>query len=149
MASQKYLAFAAKADREGFATVAKLFRLAASAERIHAEGHLKALDAIGSTAANLQVAIDNETYEFTTMYPPMLDKARTDKHKAERMFKYAAAAEEVHAEVYKVALAAVREGKDLTAEFYLCPFCGYIEMGKPDAPCPICGSSVENFILAE
>ena len=55
-ASQKYLAFAKKAEKEGFRNVATLFRTAAQAERIHAEGHLGALDGIGSTAQNLAVA---------------------------------------------------------------------------------------------
>jgi len=147
-ASQKYLAFANKADQEGFAAIARLFRLAAQAEHIHAEGHLKALDGVGSTSANLQTAIDNETYEFTTMYPPMIQKAEADGHKAKKMFKYAAGAEEVHAKIYKVALEAVKQGKDLTADFYLCPICGYIEIGEPEKPCPICGSSVENYVRA-
>ena len=31
-------------------------------------------------------------------------------------------------------------------EFYLCPFCGYIEIGKPTDPCPICGAKPEKFI---
>ena len=45
-ANQKYRAFAKKAQQDGFDSIAKLFRLTAEAERIHAEGHLKALDAV-------------------------------------------------------------------------------------------------------
>ena len=71
-ANQKYRAFAKKAEKDGFANIAKLFRTTAEAERIHAEGHLKALDMIATTAENLQAAIDGETYEFTEMYPPMV-----------------------------------------------------------------------------
>ena len=56
-ASQKYLAFARKAEKEGFRNIATLFRTAAEAERIHAEGHLGAMDGIGSTAENLGTAI--------------------------------------------------------------------------------------------
>ncbi len=37
-ANQKYRAFAKKAEQDGFPNVAKLFRTAAEAERIHAEG---------------------------------------------------------------------------------------------------------------
>ena len=36
-ANQKYRAFAKKAEREGFPNIAKLFKTAAEAERIHAE----------------------------------------------------------------------------------------------------------------
>jgi rubrerythrin len=148
-ANQKYRAFAKKAEQDGFASIAKLFRLTAEAERIHAEGHLKSLDGVGSTADNLQAAIGGETFEFTNMYPPMLKQAEADGHKAKRMFAYAVEAEEVHAKLYQQALDAVKQGKDLVAEFYLCPVCGYIERGKPEAACPICGTKAEKFILAE
>ncbi len=145
-ASQKYQAFAKKADRDGFPKVAKLFRTASAAEKIHAEGHLRAMDGIGSTADNLQTAIDGETYEFTKMYPPMIEQAEADGHKARRMFKYASSAEAVHAKIYKMALEAVQTGEDFTEEFYLCPVCGFIELGTPPDNCPICGAKGEKFL---
>ncbi len=40
-ANRKYLAFAKKADKEGYPQVAKLFRAAAEAETVHAHSHLK------------------------------------------------------------------------------------------------------------
>jgi rubrerythrin len=103
-ANQKYKAFAKKAEKEGFTNIAKLFRTTAEAERIHAEGHLKALDIIASTAENLQAAIDGETHEFTEMYPPMVELAQADGHRAKTMFKFAVDAEEVHAQIYTKAL---------------------------------------------
>ena len=145
-ASQKYLAFAKKAEREGFPNVAKLFRTASAAEQIHAEGHLKAMDEVDSTAENLQAAIDGETHEFTEMYPPMLKQAEAEGHKAQRMFKYASKAEAVHAEIYKMALEAVQRGEDFAETFYLCPVCGYIELGAPPESCPVCGSKGKAFI---
>jgi len=145
-ANQKYRAFAKKAEQDGFANIARLFRTTAEAERIHAEGHLKALDGIGSTTENLQAAIAGETYETTTMYPPMLAQAQAEDHKAKRMFSHAVQAEAVHAKLYQLALEAVQQGKDLTeVDFYLCPVCGYIEFGKPTNPCPICGTKPEKF----
>lgn len=146
-ANQKYRAFAKKAEREGFPNIAKLFKTAAEAERIHAEGHLGALDGIGSTIENLIDAIGGETYEYTKMYPPMLAQAEKDDHKAKRMFKYAVGAEDVHSQLYKLALAAAEAGKDLEeTEFYLCPVCGHIEFGKPEANCPICGTIASKYI---
>jgi rubrerythrin len=146
-ANQKYRVFAKKAEKEGFPNIAKLFSTAAEAERIHAEGHLGALDKIGSTIENLKAAIEGETYEYTEMYPPMLEKAEADGHKAKRMFKYALDAEEVHSKLYKLALTAAQSGKDLTdTEFYLCPVCGNIEIGKPEANCGICGTSASRFV---
>ena len=146
-ANQKYLAFARKAEQDGFANVAKLFRTAAEAERIHADGHFKAMDGVGTTAQNLQAAIDGETYEFTTMYPPMLKQAEADRHKAARMFGYAVKAEAVHAKLYAMALEAVKSGKDLNVtEIYLCPVCGHIEFGAPTAACPTCGTLASKFV---
>ena len=145
-ANQKYRAFAKKAEQDGLLNIARLFRATAEAERIHAEGHLKSLDGVGSTAENLQTAIDGETYEFTTMYPPMLAQAEADDHKAKRMFGYAVQAEAVHARLYKMALEAAKAGKDLDVEFYLCPVCGYIEIGKPTEACPICKTRPEKFV---
>ncbi len=44
-ASRKYTAFATQAERDGFPNIARLFRTTADAERLHAEGHLKAMGA--------------------------------------------------------------------------------------------------------
>ena len=71
-ANRKYTAFAKKAEQEGFAVVARLFRAAAEAETIHALGHFAAMNGVGSTAQNLQAAVDGETHEYTEMYPPMI-----------------------------------------------------------------------------
>jgi len=145
-ANQKYRAFASKAEQEGFPNIARLFRTTAEAERIHADGHLRALDAIQSTAENLQGAIDGETYEFTKMYPPMLATAVAEGHKAKRMFGYAVEAEAVHARLYQAALQAVQQGRDLAeTHFYLCPVCGYIELGTPPEECPVCGAKKSKF----
>jgi rubrerythrin len=146
-ANRKYLAFATKAEQEGFANVASLFRTAAEAETIHAHGHLEAMGGVGSTADNLRAAIAGETYEFKEMYPPMIEKAAADRHRARRMFEYAARTEEVHARLYQLALEAVAQGKDLAeTKFYLCPVCGHIELGTPPASCPVCGAKGERFV---
>jgi rubrerythrin len=146
-ANQKYRAFARKAEKDGFVNIAKLFRTTAEAERIHAEGHLKALDMIQSTAENLQAAIDGETFEYTKMYPPMVELAEADGHKAKTMFKFAVDAERVHAEIYQKALEAVKKGVDLdTSDFYLCPVCGYIEVGGAPEKCPVCGALKKIFV---
>lgn len=145
-AFQKYSAFAKKAEREGFVNIAKLFSTTAQAEKIHAEGHLKALEAIASTAENLQGAINGETFEYTEMYPPMAEQAVEEGHKAKTMFRFALEAEKVHAEIYKKALEAVQQGVDLDiSDFYLCPVCGYIELGKPTDKCPVCGALEKVF----
>jgi rubrerythrin len=146
-ANRKYLAFAKKAEQDGFPNVARLFRTAAEAEAIHALGHLNSLDAIKTTADNLRAAVAGETFEFTEMYPPMLDLAQKENHKAKRMFDFANKAEAVHAQLYKMALEAVLQGKDLAeSKIYLCPVCGHIEIGNPPANCPICNVKGDKYV---
>ena len=146
-AFQKYVAFAKKAEKDGFKNVSKLFRTTAEAERIHAEGHLGASDGIRSTAENLETAIGGETYEHNEMYHPMYEQAEREGHKAKRMFGYAVQAEKVHAALYRKALEAVNNGEDLTeTEIWLCPVCGHIELGMPPERCPICNVKAETYI---
>jgi rubrerythrin len=89
-ANRKYLAFAKKADKEGFPQVAKIFRAAAEAETVHAHNHLRELGGIKSTKENVQGAIEGEHYEFTKMYPEFLEDAKEEGNKgAERSFDLA------------------------------------------------------------
>ena len=146
-ANQKYCAFAKKAEREGFPNIAKLFTTTSEAERIHAEGHLGALDGISSTIENLKAAVAGETYEYKEMYPPMYELANSENHKAKRMFRYALRVEEIHAKLYQSPIKALEQGKDLdVTQIYLCPVCGNIEFGKPPESCAICGTSGIKFI---
>jgi rubrerythrin len=145
-ANRKYLAYARKADEEGYPTIARLFRAAAEAETIHALAHLQNLGGIGATKDNLKDAIAGETYEYKEMYPPMHAQAEADKHRARIMFGFALKAEEVHASLYQKALAALDAGADLEgAQIYVCPVCGDIEIGKPTGKCPICGAPADRF----
>ena len=147
-ANRKYLAFAKKADQDGFPQVAKLFRAAAEAETVHAHAHLRAMGGIGSTADNLATAVEGEGYEFQQMYPKFLAEAEAEGNKAAKVsFEYALDAEEVHHGLYSKALAAVKAGQDLEyAVIYLCPFCGNIESGVLPEKCSICGAPKEKFV---
>ncbi|KNZ70923.1 rubrerythrin [Thermincola ferriacetica] len=143
-ANRKYLAFAKKADEEGYPGVAKLFRAAAEAETIHAHSHLRALEGIKSTAENLQAAIDGETYEFTEMYPGFIKEADAEGAKqAKRSFELANEAEKVHAELYKKALALLEQKAD--TDYFVCEVCGYIHEGSAPDKCPVCGAPSNKF----
>lgn len=144
-ANRKYLAFAKKAEEEGFAQVAKLFRAAAEAETIHAHNHLKALKGIGSTRENLMEAIAGETHEFKTMYPQMIADAKEEKETvALRSFMYANSVEKVHAGLYSSALDKFEAGMD-DVEYYICPECGHTVAGSPPMTCPFCGVDGSKF----
>jgi rubrerythrin len=145
-ANRKYLAFARQAEKEGFAQIAKLFRAAAEAETIHALGHLGNMGGVGTTLQNLEAAVAGETYEYTEMYPPMVEQAKAEGHKAKVLLDFANRAEKVHAGLFQQALEALRGGKDLSQmEVYLCPVCGDLEFGAPPERCPICGAPASRF----
>lgn len=143
-ANRKYLAYAAKAEKDGFAQVAKLFRAAAHAETIHAHAHLRLAGKIHGTLENLEDAIAGETYEFTKMYPEMIQDAEAEGQTAAASYmKMVNAVEEVHADLYKKALAA--KGALENVDYYVCPVCGYTHEGPHDEPCPICHAPAKVF----
>ena len=144
-ANRKYLAFAKKAEDEGFKQVAKLFRAAAEAETVHAHSHLRVMGGVKSTKENIQEAIGGETFEFTKMYPQMIEEARKGGNKqAQQSFEFANKVEKIHAELYQKALNSL--GKNETVDYYVCQVCGNtVENAAPDK-CPICGASKSMFI---
>ncbi len=136
-ANRKYLAFARKAEEEGFQQIAKLFRAAAEAETVHAHSHLRELGGIKGTKENLAAAISGETHEFRSMYPQMIAEAEAEANKgALRSFTYANEVEKIHADLYQKALDAI--GKNQETDYYVCQVCGNtVENEAPDE-CPIC-----------
>ncbi len=136
-ANRRYLAFAEKAEKEGYAQVARLFRAAAEAETVHAHNHLKALKAINATADNLKEAIAGETAEFREMYPGMITAAQAEGHReAQRSFEFANEVEKVHAQLFQKALANL-EKKELV-DIFVCTVCGHTVEGEPPDQCPVC-----------
>ena len=148
-ANRKYLAFAKKADLDGFPQVAKLFRAAAAAETVHAHAHLRVLDGVKDTPANLAAAIEGEGFEFQSMYPKFLAEAQAEGNKkAEASFKNALAVEEIHYTLYSAALKAVKSGKDIGATaVQVCDVCGNTVYGAAPDKCPVCGA-VKARVLA-
>ncbi|MBT3375807.1 MAG: rubrerythrin family protein [Lentisphaerae bacterium] len=146
-ANRKYLAFAKKAEQDGYAQVAKLFRAAAEAETIHAHAHLRVLGGIKDTTANLEEAIEGEGFEFKEMYPKFLAEAQAEGNKpAEFSIKNALAVEEVHHGLYSKALEAVQGGGDLPATaIYVCPVCGNTVEGSAPDQCPVCNVPGDRF----
>jgi rubrerythrin len=150
-ANRKYLAFAKKAEKDGFPGVAHLFRAAAAAETVHAHNHLKTLGGIRSTKENLQEAIEGEFYEFTKMYPEFIEEAKEETNKsAERTFNYANEVEKIHHKLYKKALESVEKGNDLKeTDIYVCSVCGYTHEGEPPDTCPVCKAKKQAFNKVE
>jgi rubrerythrin len=158
-ARNRYLAFAVKADEEGYGAAASLFRAAAAAEEIHANNHAAAIGKMGdrpkaeiakpdvkSTRENLAAAIEGETYERDVMYPDFLKQAKAENAKgAITTFEYALATEAEHARLYQDALEHLESWRGDKRDFYVCPVCGYTAGALPAERCPVCKARKEKF----
>jgi rubrerythrin len=158
-ANVRYTAFAKKADEEGYAKVAVLFRAAARSEAIHAreleavikkqgsapKADIKAPE-VKSTKENVEAALKGETFEMEKMYPEFITQARGETNKpAVRAFNFAKNSEVEHAKLYKEALANLDSWKAKGANFFVCPECGFTAVQPPDPRCPVCATPKEKF----
>jgi len=146
-ANRKYLAFAKRADDEGYPQFAKLFSAAAAAETVHAHNHLRTMGGIHTTKENIMEAINGETYEFNDMYPDFLKVAEEEGEKqAVWSFDIANEVEKIHADLYKKASVALNKDSDLeTVDYYVCSVCGNTVEGNPPDKCPICKAGKKAF----
>ncbi len=158
-ANAKYLEYAKKADAEGFAGVASLFRAAAKAEEFHARNHADVikklgatpkadikLPAIKATADNLKAALEGESYERDKMYPEFIAEAKAAGEKdAVRSFNFAVTAEGQHAKFYADAVANLQAWKT-AKKFQVCPICGNTVTTVDFAKCPVCFTPGETFV---
>ncbi|HSL92194.1 MAG TPA: rubrerythrin family protein [Candidatus Limnocylindrales bacterium] len=146
-ANRMYLAFAQKAESEGFPQIAKLFRAAAAAETVHAHAHFRVMGGVKETAGNLQTAINGEGYEFRQMYPGFLKEAEAEKITGAAVsFRNALAVEKIHHDLYSEALESLKKGKDLPPQdIFVCEVCGNTVYGHAPDKCPICGAPKAKF----
>jgi rubrerythrin len=146
-ANRRYLAFAKKAEEEGFIQVAKLFKAAAEAETVHALNHLRITGEIKSTLENLGTAVSGETFEFNEMYPEYIETAKQEGNKqAVWSFDVATKVEQIHAKLYNKAIDALKNKQPMEkVDYYVCSVCGNTVEGEPPDKCPICGSPKEKF----
>jgi rubrerythrin len=102
----KYRYFARIAREEGYEEVAKHFEHTADQEILHAWGHLELLIGRPDTRKCLEMAIEGETYEFTTMYPGFEQDARAENDRtAQYEFRNQIVESTEHAEQFKAVLA--------------------------------------------
>jgi rubrerythrin len=169
MANRKYLFFADVAKKLGNPELARLFRDTAAQETEHAFAHFRLLhpelvvedpDSLSDEQRQamlsrcLELAIEGETYEYTTMYPEFAARARQDRdggaeaefqeqisesrdhaaifRRAASNFGFLAPIEQHHAERYGVALRALKgegtagEGDSPVTGKWICKVCSMI-----------------------
>ena len=119
MANRKYLFFADVAKQLGHKDLAKLFRDTAAQETEHAFAHFRLLhpDLVVSNPDRLsdeekqamlkrclELAIEGETYEYTTMYPEFAAQARQERDSgAEAEFVEQSSESQEHADTFRTA----------------------------------------------
>ncbi len=146
-ANRRYLAFARRAEEEGFIQAAKLFKAAAEAETIHALNHAGISGEVNSTPDNLEGAVKGETHEFKIMYPGFIAVAKEEKNKqAVWSFDVAQKVERVHADLFQKAVDAIKAKNEMgETDYYVCSVCGNTVEGSAPEKCSICGSPKDKF----
>ena len=137
------LAFAMKADQEGYSQVARLFRAIAEAEAVHAFNHFRLLDAVSNTQENLESAFERENLA-SNRYPQVVREANEeDNAGVATVLSYSRDVEKGHATLYKKALAHMMAEDEV--EYHVCQVCGYVSDGVLPDECPTCGAPKEKF----
>ncbi len=159
-ANARYLAFAARADEEGYGEVGSLFRATAKAEEIHAHNHAAVMRELGveselvlervevkRTRQNLKTAIEGEKYERDVMYPQFIERAKREKESAAlRTFTLALKVEAVHVVLYQDALDTLDSRKGKRRAYYVCSECGNTLEKLSILKCLICGRMKSDFL---
>lgn len=151
-AEAKYLAYAQKADEEGYGAVGSLFRAAAASEEISGDNHERAIRKLGgtpdvkletptfqSTAENLQAAISGESRERKSLYP-FVHQARKDRYvPAIVTFGESIRDEKEHARLFEDALRNLNKLKGSGSRtYYICTVCGYATTNLNFEKCTNC-----------
>ena len=159
-AHARYLAFAQKADVEGYAQVASLFRAAARAEQIHLTNHAAVIRQMGaephaviempvmkSTKENLEASANKgEAYERDTMYPGFIKQAQAeDNGAAVQTFEFARNGEAQHFRLFVEALNNLENMKAPGHIYYVCTVCGYTIVDPPPGDCFSCSNPREKY----
>jgi len=157
--SALYKEFAKKADEEGYGQLASMFRAIGRAEDIHAATKAALIEQRGgtpemnsepltvmTTKENLALAMASESYEKDVMYDGFIEQARKEKDRAaEKVFRFAVAAEPTHQAMFKQALDDIEGYRGDNVQFLVCPGCGMTFRSTSKEACPTCSTPKERF----
>ena len=158
-AHARYLAYASRADQDGYPGIATLFRTIGRGEQIHAANLAALIEkvhllpaiemepmTVRTTRENLEDSVNEQKYERDVMYPEFVKQARAEKQKdAELVFKRNQAAEPRHVAWCQQALDDLADFKGNAAVFLVCPVCGNTVKPSEVADCQACSGSRSNF----
>ena len=154
MARNKYTYYSAKAKKDGYVQISKIFEDTANNEKEHAKIWFKLLHGgeMPDTPANLLDAAEGENYEWTDMYATFAVEAREEGFtEIAILFEKVAAIEKMHEERYRKLLANVEGGLVFSRDedmMWECANCGHVVIGKK-APeiCPVCKHPRSYFMI--
>lgn len=136
--------YADKAEKEELPQMARLFRVIAFSEEIHGARSLRKLKEIKSTEENLQASFESETKVAGVGYEGFIKLANDEGDTtAATIFSQANDVEDVHAKLYKEAMAHLMEERETT--YHVCKVCGYVSDGVLPDECPVCGAKKDQF----
>lgn len=163
-AMTRYAAFAKKADDEGYAGAASLFRAIAKSEEIHSQNFSDVIRKLGgtsvadiakfetkSTRENIESSQKAEQNEKDNLYPTYQKDAQTDVlTDAVKAFTFATSAESEHTILFQNALEKMESLKDSKIEYVVCPICGWTTLGSTSVErCPVCMAARNKFIRVD
>lgn len=144
-AALRLKAYAEKADQEGYAQMAKLFRVIAFSEEIHGMRALKLLKEIKSTEENLAASFESETHVAEVAYDQFIRLAEADGNRPVVLqFSQSKDVEDIHARLYKEAMTHLMEERETT--YFVCKVCGYVADGVLPETCPVCSAKKDLFV---
>jgi rubrerythrin len=149
-AHRRLLAYAERAEEDGFPEVASLFRAVSYAEGVHADNALRLLGevVVKDTQENLEDSFEREETASQVTYTQFIRDAEAEgERRAAIVFSQARDAEEAHASLYKRAISCML--REEPCEYHVCDVCGLVVEGTPPEECPICGAKRERFVFIE
>ncbi len=140
----RLMAFAKKAEQEGYHQIALLFKAISIAESVHARHFFELMEKVGTTEENLKYSFEQEEFVSGVAYPEFIKQAWAEDNKpAIWWFTAVRNADERHAKLYKQALTLMVSDK--TVDYYVCTHCGWIEENQKPDRCPNCQKGPEYF----
>jgi rubrerythrin len=137
--------YADKAEKEGYPQMARLFRVISFSEEIHGTRALRMLKEIKGTEENLQASFESETKVAGVAYDEFIKLATAEGNNvAAIFFSQSRDVEDVHARLYKEAMAHLMEERETT--YHVCKVCGFVSDGVLPDECPVCGAKKEQFV---
>ncbi len=153
-ARNKYTYYAAKAKKDGYVQISKLFEETANNEKEHAKIWFKLLNggSVPSTIENLEDAANGENFEWTDMYAKFAKEAREEGFDdIAFLFENVAKIEKDHEERYRKLLENIKKEevfKKAEPVVWECANCGYSYKGdKAVDMCPVCAHPQSFFMV--